>query len=137
MPLLVPAASENLLCAFILGTATPNDQLLKLFVSDTTPADTDTAATYTEMSTLGYAAKTLTMSNWTIAQNASNVAEGVYADQTFVFTAGTPVAVHGYFVVDSVTGLLLWAERLPTAITVQNNGDDIIVPPRFTLSKVV
>ena len=135
MPLLIPTASENKLLEFLLGFATPGDQILKLYVNDVTPADADVAATYTEMSTHGYAAKTLLKSGWTVVQNGG-VGEGSQAAQTWTFTAATAVTVYGYFITDTTTGLLLWAERFTNAKVIQNAGDQIIVTPKFTLSKV-
>lgn len=135
MPLLVPSVGENKLLAFALGKEAPSNQLLKLFVNDVTPGDTDVAETYTEMSTLGYASKTLTLASWTIAQ-ATGVAEGSYAQQIWTFTSGTAVVIYGYFVVDSGSGVLLWAERFGTSKTVQTNGDQLLLTPKITLSKV-
>lgn len=135
MSLLTPTVGENKLLEFALGFSAPGDQTLKLYVNDITPADADTSATYTEMSTLGYAAKTLTKASWTVAQNAG-VAEGVYAAQTWTFSAGTAVTVYGYFVVDSNTGVLLWSEKFGAGKVVQFAGDQIIITPKITLSKV-
>lgn len=135
MALILPTVGENKCLEFMLGVSTPGDQTLKLFVNDVIPADGDTATTYTEMSTLDYAAKTLTKSNWVVAQNAG-VAEGVYPTQTWTFTAGTAVTVYGYFVIDSTSGVLLWSERFASSKLVQFTGDQIIMAPKITLSKV-
>lgn len=135
MTLLVPTVGENKLNEFMLGKATPGDQTLKLFVSDTTPADGDTAGTYTEMSTHGYAAKTLTKASWAVAQNGG-VAEGSYAQQTWNFTAAAAVTAYGYYVIDSTSGVLLWAERFATPKVVEFDGDQIKLTPKITLSKV-
>jgi hypothetical protein len=135
MPLLIPTASENKLLEFMLGFGVPGNQTLKLYVNNITPADADVAATYTEMSTHGYAAKTLTKTSWSIAQNAG-IAEGSYAQQTWTFTAAAAVTVYGYFVIDVTTGLLLWAEKFSTAKEIEFAGDQILITPKFTFSKV-
>jgi len=135
MSLLTPTVGENKLLEFALGFSTPGNQTLKLYVNDVTPADGDTAASYTEMSTLGYADKALTKASWVVAQNAG-VAEGSYAAQTWTFSAGTAVTVYGYFLVDSTTGVLLWSERFGAGKVVQFGGDQIIITPKITLSKV-
>lgn len=135
MTLLIPNASEVKLLEFALGFSTPGNQLLKLFVNNVIPGDTDTAATYTEMSTLGYAAKTLTKGSWSIVPS-SNVGTASYAQQTWTFTAGTAVTVYGYFVTDSTTGVLLWAETFTTPKVAQYSGDQILITPQITLSKV-
>lgn len=136
MAIIVPAASENNLANFLLGVTVPGNQLLKLYINAVTPTDdTLLAAGFTEMSTLGYAAKTLTKTSWVVAQSGALVAAGTYAVQTWTFTAGTLVNVKGYFVVDATSGLLLWFEPFPVAKDVQNTGDQIIITPTFTLSK--
>lgn len=109
---------------------------LKLFTSNTTPADTDTAATYTEAAGGGYAAKTLTAGSWTVAQ-VSNIATASYAKQDFAFTGALTGAasVYGYFVVDG-SGTLIFAEkRSEGTYTPANSGDVFAVTPVFQLSK--
>lgn len=135
MTMLVPTVGENLLLGLALGFNAQEDFTLKLFVNSVTPDDADTAATYTEMSTLGYAAKTLAKASWSIAQNAG-VAEGAYAEQTWTFTSGTAVTVYGYYVVGAASGTLLWSELFGAAKVVQNAGDTIKITPKITLSKV-
>lgn len=135
MTILIPNASEVKLLEFALGFSTPGNQQLKLFVNNVTVGDTDTAATYTEMSTLGYAAKTLTKGSWSIS-SSSNVGTATYAQQTWTFTAGTAVVVYGYYIIDTTTGTLLWAENFVTPKTAQYNGDQILITPTITLSKV-
>lgn len=133
MPLLAPNVGENKLLEFALGKATPGNQTLKLFVNNITPGATDVAGTYTEMSTLGYAAKTLTTSSWTVT-NVSGSATAAYAQQSWTFTAGTSVTIYGYFVIDSTTGILLWAERFSAPIAVDAGGDALRLTPSFTLT---
>jgi hypothetical protein len=135
MALFIPSAGENKLTEFALGYSTPGNQLLKLYTNNVTPADTDTAATYTEMATLGYAAKTLTKTSWSVAQS-SGVATATYAAQTWTFTAGTAVTVYGYFVVDATSGVILWSEPFTSGKIIQYTGDQIIITPVFTGSKV-
>jgi hypothetical protein len=106
---------------------------LKLFTNNITPAETDTAGTYTEASGNGYAAKTLTNTvtggTWVITEGAPSFV--TYAQQTFVFT-GALGNVYGYYVVGAVSGTLRWAERFTDGpYNIQNNGDEIKVTPRF------
>ena len=113
----------------------PGNQLLKLYVNNVvTTDDTLLAAGFTEMSTLGYAAKTLTKTSWVVAQSAA-VGSGTYAQQTWTFTAGTAVTVYGYYVVDATSGLLLWFEAFAASKVIQNTGDQIIITPTITLSR--
>lgn len=135
MPLLVPTVGENRLCEIMLGKSAQENFTLKLNVNNITPADGDTAGTYTEMSTHGYAAKTLVMANWTVAQSGG-VGEGVYAEQTWTFSAAAAVTVYGYFVIGATSGILLYAEKFATGKVIQNSGDIIKITPKITLSKV-
>ncbi|MDL2342461.1 MAG: hypothetical protein QFB87_05290 [Patescibacteria group bacterium] len=137
MSLVLPSAAEKTALDFMLGVTVPGNQTLKLFTNNIAPADTDTAATYTEMSTLGYVAKTLTKTAWVTTAGATGApASSVQPQQTFTFTAGTLVTVYGYYVIDSTTGLLLWAESFGGGKDIQNAGDQIIIVPTITLSRV-
>lgn len=112
-----------------------NNFTLKLFVSNTTPADTDTAGTYTEAAGGGYAAKTLTNGSFTITVG-NDPSDAVYAIQTWTFTGAltTNPTIYGYYVVDS-DGVLQWAERLGASFTPATSGDQLSVTPKFQLSK--
>jgi hypothetical protein len=134
MALVIPTASENQMLETLLGIDAAQDLTLKLYVNNITPGDSDIASTYTEMSTLGYAAKTLTMASWSVTQ-VSSKAEASYAQQSWSFTAGSAVTVYGYFIVRATTGDLWYAERFSVPLTVQNLGDTIRVTPKFTFSK--
>lgn len=136
MTIVVPSAAEKTLCDFMLGVTTPGNQTLKLFVNNVTPDDTFTAASFTEMSTLGYAAKTLTKTSWvTVAGSTGNPATSTYAQQTWTFSAGTLVTVYGYYIIDVTSSLLLWAELFASPKPVQNTGDQIIITPTITFSR--
>lgn len=132
MTLRIPNIGEDRLLGMALGKYTQEASLtLKLFSSNTTPADTDTAGTYTEVSGNGYAAKTLANASWTITQGAPT--EAVYAQQEWTFT-GAAGNVYGYFIVGTTSGNLMWAERFtdgPYDITA--SGDVIRVTPKITL----
>lgn len=137
MTILVPSASEKLLADFMLGVAVPGNQQMKLFINNVVPDDNTVNATLTEMSTLGYVAKTLTKTAWTNTAGAVGFpATGVYAAQTWTFTAGTAVTVYGYWVIDVTTGLMLWVESFASPKIVQNTGDQIIITPQITFSRV-
>ena len=107
---------------------------LKLFATNVTPADTDTAGTYTEASGGGYVAKTLSAASWT-ESNVAGIEQVAYASQVFTFTGAltTNPTIYGYYVVDA-GGVLIYAEAA-TAFTPANNGDAYTVPPKFQLSK--
>lgn len=110
------------------------NQIIKLYVNNVTPTEESTATTFTEMSTHGYAAKTLTRGNWTIA-DVTGVSTASYAQQIWAFTSATPaVNVYGYFVIDATSGALLWAEKFSTVQIISNIGDEIRITPKLTLS---
>lgn len=116
-----PAANKNL--------------SLKLFVTNVTPADTDTASSYTEASGGGYAAITLNNGSWTVTVG-NDPSDATYTEQTFTFTGAltTNTVVYGYYVVDA-DAVLIWAEKFGTTFTPANNGDTLKVTPKFQLSK--
>lgn len=134
---LVDIGADTVLKKYFNGStpAGGNNLTLKAFVSNTTPADTDTAGTYTEAAGGGYSAKTLTNGSWTITVG-NDPSDAVYAQQTWTFTGAltTNPTIYGYYVVDA-DGVLIWAERLGASYTPTTNGDQLSVTPTFQLSK--
>ena len=107
-------------------TLTAQNVILRLFKSNTTPAETDTEGTYTEADFTGYAAITLTGASWTYSHPTIS-----YAEQTFTSSAnGQSQTIYGYYLTWATSGKLLIAERFAgTAPVIQNNGDTIKATP--------
>ena len=113
-----------------------NNFTLRLFVNNITPADTDTAATYTEATGGGYAAITLTNGSFTVTVG-NDPSDATYAQQTFTFTGAltTNPDIYGYYVTDA-DGVLIFAERRAAGtFTPAENGDTYKVTVAFQLSK--
>lgn len=132
MALLVPDVGEDRCLKAVLNHTPPQDLLIKLFTNNWTPTEADIAGTYNEASGFGYVAKTLTGSSWTISGTAPTAA--TYAQQTWTFT-GALGQVFGYYVVQAISGVLMWAERFSDGpYPVNNNGDQVLIAPRIELS---
>lgn len=133
MTLVVPDVGEAELLDKMLKDAlsVDEDYTLKLFKSDSTPAESDTAGTYTEADFTNYAAKTLTRSGWASATTTTGTTSTSYAQQSWTCGA-TGNTVYGYFVVGATSGTLLWAERFATA-RVLASGDTLNLTPAFQL----
>lgn len=129
--------AEQILKKYFANTAPAggNNLTLKLFTSNTTPADTDTAGTYTEATGGGYSAITLTAASFTVS-TVGGIAQAAYAQRTFTFSGAltTNGTVYGYYIVDA-DGVLIYAERAATSYTPLNNGDALMITPIFKLSK--
>jgi hypothetical protein len=130
--LLVPDVGEDLALKALLNNTAGQDQTLKLFTNNITPSETDTAATYTEATGGGYAAKSLTGANWTFTPGAPSNAT-YNAAQTWTFTGPltTNPTVFGYFVIQTTSGKLLWAEA-KASFTPAVSGDNIVMTPVIT-----
>lgn len=124
---LVNSGEEAMLSAFLEAA----DLTLKLYKSNTTPGETDTAGTYTEADFTGYSAAVIDKDDWTITPGAPTSA--VNLQKTFTSSADQSTQqIYGYFVVDG-GGVLMWAERFPAGpYPIANNGDNVKVTPRFT-----
>jgi hypothetical protein len=131
MALLVPNVGEVIVLNNFLNKTAPENQTLKLFVSNTTPAEGDTHTTYTEAAGGGYAAKSLTGASWTVTSGDPTFAAA--AQQTFAFTGAltTNLVIYGYYVVQTTAGTLMWAERAAATFQPANNGDEYRVTPRI------
>lgn len=130
MALLVPDAGEVQMLTMALKKATVETQTIKLFVNNYTPVEGSVASSFTEMTTHGYAAKTLARADWTIATNAG-VSDATNLLQTWTFTAAAAVIVYGYFIIETTSAIILWAELFPTPQTIQNAGDQIKITPKI------
>lgn len=131
MTLLVPNASEVIIMENFLNKSAPQDLVLKLFSSNTTPTEGDLVGDYTETVGGGYSDVALVAASWTVTPG--NPTTAVYPEQTFTFT-GAAGNVYGYYVVQAVSGALMWAERFTNApLNIQNNGDEIRITLQITL----
>jgi hypothetical protein len=132
MTILVPNTGEVIALQYLTNkVATPENLVYKLFATNVTPAETDTAASYTEAAGGGYASKTLTGANWTVTGGAPSNAS--YAAQTWTFTGAltTNPTIYGYFAIRATSLDLVLAETF-TSFTPANNGDNIVLTPQIT-----
>lgn len=130
MALVVVDQAENIMLEIVVNKTAAQNLTLKLYSSNTTPAETDTEATYTEASFTGYAAIALAGADWAAAA-ASSIATAAQK----VFTAsGTPSgSVYGYYLIQATSGKLMWAERDAAApFAVAAAGDTVKVTPTIT-----
>lgn len=130
MALLIPNAAEVRMLGNIVNKTASEDLILRLYSNNITPAETDTAATYTEVTGSGYAAKTLTGATWVVTSGAPS--DATYPLQTWTFTGAA--TVYGYFLTETTSGIIKWAERATSApINIVTNGSKIELTPTITL----
>lgn len=123
MPLNVPDSAELIaLKAFVGHTAQAESQVLGLFTSNVTPADTDTAATYTAIEAVGagYARKAIAAANWAVAANPIT-----YAPQTWTFTGplNANAVIYGYFLLRATALDIMWSENFGSGFQPLANND--------------
>lgn len=128
MALLVPDVGEAALLTRMLATSV----VMHLYTNDVTPAEADTAATYTEAVDASYAEATLTGGSWTVGTDGGGTTSGTFAQQDFTF--GGASTVYGYFVTDVAGTTLLWAERFSTAASFGAGGGTVSVTPSIELA---
>jgi len=105
---------------------------IKLYSSNTTPAASDTAATYTEASFTGYASKTLTRSitsgTWSTPSTATPSVSNYNSGTGLTWNSTSAQTVYGYYVVGAVSGTLIYAERFSSPISLVNPSSLTIYP---------
>ena len=132
MPLNVPDVGENKILEMMVNKTAPENLVLRLFQSNTTPSDTDTAATYTESNFTGYASITLTGATWSAA-SAGSIAYS--AQQTFTCSGAASQSVYGYYITQLTSTVLIWSERDALApFAIANSGDAVKITPTITAS---
>jgi hypothetical protein len=128
MALVFPDVGENIVLEALVNKTAPQNLILRLYTSNTTPGEADTAGTYTEATGNGYSAITLTGASWGTASGGSIA----YAQQTFTFT-GNLGNVYGYYMTQATSGTLVFAERFTDGpYNIVNNGDQIKITPTIT-----
>lgn len=148
MALMVPREGDVQLLNDLLAGGSLENWSLRLFNSNITPAETDTAATYTahETAFTGYAAKTLTRtigsSTWNtpVSQAPSGapawssrtqVGHSQYGSSPQSWTcSGTGDTIYGYFITGVTSGKLILAEAFASSRTLAN-GDSLSITPVF------
>lgn len=132
MTLLVQNNGEIVALSYLVNkVTTTRDLIYKLFSNNITPAETDTAATYTETSGGGYASKTLAGASWTVTGGAPTNA--AFAAQTWTFSGavgGTGI-IYGYFVIRATDVDIVLAETF-SPFTPATSGDNIVLTPQIT-----
>lgn len=113
------------------ATAKATSFTLQLFTDSNAPADGDINTTHTVATGGGYVDKTLS-NNATVSLNGG-IPEAVWAAQTWTFTGALTASetIRGYQILAGTT--LLFEETLGTPFTPANNGDQIIITPKFQL----
>jgi hypothetical protein len=129
MTLFIPEVSEVTMLQKILN----QDLYLRLYSNNVTPANGDTAASYTEVAGGGYSQFTLTYANWTITGGNPTVAlYSNFQDWNFTGTTNAPGTVYGYYVVQVSDGKLVYSERFPVVPFTPVLNSLIRIRPRFT-----
>lgn len=133
MTLLVQNNGEGDGLSYFVNKSTPQDLVLCLYSSNTTPAETDTTSSYTEATFTGYSNVSLTGASWTVTEGAPTSA--AYAQQTFTSSAGSQnQSIYGYFMKRTSSGRVALAERFSDGpYVIVNNGDQIKITPTITL----
>lgn len=104
-----------------------------LYVNDYTPVEWSVVGSFTEMSTLGYASKSVSKDSWAIATDGS---DNSTATNTLLqwnsFIAGTPVTVYGFYLKTS-TDIIVGAKRFTNPPVIGTSGEigAIEITPSF------
>ena len=126
MTLRVPTNSAVRMLKAIVNHTAPEDLVLKLFTNDGVMPST-------EASGFGYAPRSLSGRSWQFVEGEPSHAS--HPEETFTFT-GNLGQVYGYFLVQEISGEVLWSERFTDGpYNIVNNGDKIRIVPRFELSQ--
>jgi len=136
MTLVAPDEGEVLLLKYLVNFTPATNPVLHLYENNLTPDD-DTCVgcgppdEVTEATAAGYAAITLTGTNFTIA-TSGGITTAEYADVTFTFT--TNATIYGYYVTNTSETAVLWVERFSGApFSLPTGGGTIQITPKVSL----
>jgi hypothetical protein len=133
MALTVPNEGEQKILEALVNKTAPETLVLRLFTNNYTPVEASTGASFTEATGSGYSSVSLTGASWAAA-TAGDPSYTTYPEVTFTFT-GALGNVYGYYITQTTSGKVMWAEVFTGGpFNVQNNGDQIKVTPRIEMS---
>lgn len=129
MALSVPNEGEILLLQYCLNMTAAGNPILHLYSNNATIAETNTTASFTEVTATGYAVKTLGGTGWTVnAGGGTSTAE--FSALTFSLTTGA--TVYGYYVTNPASSVILWAETFTGGpFTLPATGGTIVVQAKL------
>lgn len=134
MALLITELGQQRCLAAIVNKSPAEDMVLRLFVNDKQPGAGDVATDYSEADFAGYAQLILSGARWRILSGDRVAA--IFPEQIFVNATRRELAqeVFGYYVTQTKSGILMWAERFSDGpYAVGNEGDQIRVTPRLEI----
>jgi hypothetical protein len=125
MAVLFTQAGEQTALQNLVNNLAPQTLVLKLYTNNKTPTELDIASDYTELSGYGYSSTTLIPGNFSFSEGDPTTA--TYPQITYTFT-GAAGYIYGYYVVQTSSNILMFANRFTNApIQISNNGDQIRV----------
>lgn len=137
MALVVPNLGElELLDKLIKDQAhatTDENYILKLYTNDYVPAADSTPGSFTQATFTNYTVKTLTRAGWNAAATVGTKAESSYGTVQTWTCGATGQTIYGYYIVGSVSTVVLWAERFGVARALADQ-DVLNLTPKFSLS---
>lgn len=126
----IPNEGEILMGKLVLGKASPENLILRLYKNVITPADSDTAGMYTAVDAAGYADKTLAMASWgDPATDGNGIAMAVYAEQSFVTTG--PCPAYGYVLIGETSGRLYAIHPFGSNYAFPDDGGTLKITPKL------
>lgn len=103
--------------------------VLRLYVNNYTPTCASVLSNFTECNLAGYAAKTLSPSQWT-GDTVSCISQYSYPTQTWTFdsyTASQNTVIYGWYLENTDTSNVILAEQFATPYTVPYEGGQVLL----------
>lgn len=111
MSFVVPNEGEAQMLNVLFQKSAPENLTLKLFSNNITPAETDTATTYTECTGSNYAAIALAASDFTITAGTGAPGNTTFAGAKKTFTLNGALTAYGYYIIGATSGKVYFAEK--------------------------
>lgn len=125
----------ELLKRLLYANAGSENGTLKLYKTNVTPAEGDTAGSYTEADFTGYSSKTLTSTQsgatWAVPTTNTGTTSSTYGT-ALTWSPTSSQTVYGYFVVGATSTTLWWAELFASSKNL-SNGDTLTLTAKLQL----
>jgi len=132
MSLVVPDVGELIILDALVAGDTLAAFECRLYQNNYTPVQGSVIGSFTVATFSGYAADWCAFGSATTVSNKAKIVGTT--DVEFTHNGGgTSNTIYGYYVVDTVSGEVVWAERFAASQAMANNGDKITITLALTL----
>jgi hypothetical protein len=130
--IVIPGFSEHRQLEMLLNRRAPEDLTLRLYTNKVAVHRRSALGEIVELTGHGYRPRPLAALDWALADEGDRVV-ATQPKVTWTFEDGEAVTVFGFYMTWQASGILAWLEPMKRPQTIEFEGDNVTVVPRYSL----